>query len=113
MDERNLPNITQIVGKIVQHPSWNYDYSVGHLTSVFYNSDFEHLFFSKAQQQKHAIAFEIFLDAITASQRQQFLQDHLRLLQKLGAAHIPCVMATTLTQEIGDEHTVTAVRRKI
>lgn len=113
IDERNLPSIIQIVGAIVQHPSWKYDYSVGHLTSGFYNSGLEHLFFSTAQQQKHAIAFEIFLDAVTTSQRQQFVQDHLQLLQKLGAAHIPCVMAIILTEEIGDEQPAIAVRRKI
>lgn len=112
VDERNLPNIIQIVGKMVQHPSWNYDHSVVQLTAGFYGSTSKKPF-SKAQQQKHALAFGVFLDAIDETQRERFLFDHLDMLRQVGASSIPCVMAATLTQEIGVVQTTNALRRKI
>lgn len=112
IEEKYLLTIQQIIKTIIEHPSWNYEHSVAQLTAGFDGFTPKNPF-SKAQKEKHALAFGVFLDAIDETQRQRFLFDHLDMLRRVGASSIPCVMAATLTQEIGVVQTINALRRKI
>lgn len=107
--EQDLATVQKIVRTIVQHPSWNYEQSSSQITLGFY-PDLNKTF-SEEQQGKHALAFEMFLDAIDETQRQQFVQDHLDVLHKVGAGNIPCVMVMLLNREIGTQTRPTFLRK--
>lgn len=109
--EQDLATVQKIVRTIVQHPSWNYEQSSSQITLGFY-PDLNKKF-SQEQQRKHALAFEVFLDAIDETQRQRFVQEYLEVLHNVGAGNIPCVMAVLLQREIDDTQTRPTSLRKI
>jgi len=111
LQDENIPTVQRIIKTIVQHPSWNYEQSSSQITIGFYPD--LHKTFSKEQQQKHALAFEIFLDAIGETLCQRFVYEHLDVLQKIGAGNLPCVMKSVLNQEIGQADIRTSPLRKI
>lgn len=107
----NISTVQHMVRTIVQHPAWNYEQSSSQITIGFYPD--LHKTFSKEQRQKHALAFETFLDAIGETLCQRFVDEYLDVLQQIGVSHLPCVMKAVLTQEIGPAHIRPALLRKI
>lgn len=109
--EQDLATVQRIFRTIVQHPSWNYEQSSSQITLGFY-PDFNKTF-GQEQQRKHTLAFEVFLDAIDENQRQQFVQEYLDVLHKVGAGNIPCIISVLLNREIDNTQTRPTFQRKI